>query len=304
MILDLILFSQSAPISIAVKPGQKNTPGLIHGIMSEMINEDFLNWLYKTSVQDADKICMAIHEDQIPESETAIRNFSDLTASVFFNSRYFTFNGYPVIMVFAKGENENQSESVKNVRGELNSFFQYLGYDEYYYCYLVKDQGIIDTNLPATLGFFNRLEHKEKLESWYPAFLEREGDFRKLVLFIKDHKETEWDVYSEMEGIEHEYKKTNPHLFNLIETRMRFGRKLEENEIRVQGLRKELESKEAYVSNLQIPQTDLKKVVDFYYYEYEILPLWYKRLGHILKVISGKRNFKSLFNEKVKKYKD
>jgi hypothetical protein len=46
------------------------------------------------------------------------------------------------------------------------------------------------------------------------------------------------------------------------------------------------------------------EIAKFYKNEYEILPLWYKRIGHILKVIMGKRSFRSLFNDKVKKYKD
>jgi len=46
------------------------------------------------------------------------------------------------------------------------------------------------------------------------------------------------------------------------------------------------------------------KIRKFYHYEYEILPLWYKRLGHVIKVLMGKRSFKSLFNDNIKKYKD
>ena len=42
---------------------------------------------------------------------------------------------------------------------------------------------------------------------------------------------------------------------------------------------------------------------NYYNDEYEVLPLWYKRLGHIVKVLIGKRTFKSLFNGNVKKYK-
>lgn len=45
-------------------------------------------------------------------------------------------------------------------------------------------------------------------------------------------------------------------------------------------------------------------VIDWYHKEYEILPLWYKRFGHILKVLLGKRTFKSLYRDDVKKYKD
>lgn len=36
----------------------------------------------------------------------------------------------------------------------------------------------------------------------------------------------------------------------------------------------------------------------YYNKEYEVLPVWYKRFGHILKFIMGKRNFKSLFYNK------
>ena len=35
-------------------------------------------------------------------------------------------------------------------------------------------------------------------------------------------------------------------------------------------------------------------VIDWYKKEYEVLPLWYKRFGHIIKVLTGKRAFKSL----------
>jgi hypothetical protein len=47
----------------------------------------------------------------------------------------------------------------------------------------------------------------------------------------------------------------------------------------------------------------IMEITEFYKYEYEILPLWYKRLGHIIKVLMGKRTLKSLFSDRVKKYK-
>jgi hypothetical protein len=37
------------------------------------------------------------------------------------------------------------------------------------------------------------------------------------------------------------------------------------------------------------------EIKGWYHREYEALPLWYKRLGHIIKVLTGKRTFKSLF---------
>jgi hypothetical protein len=53
---------------------------------------------------------------------------------------------------------------------------------------------------------------------------------------------------------------------------------------------------------LELQKKNLGQALDWYHYEYEILPLWYKQLGHILKVMMGKRTFRSLFNDRAKKY--
>lgn len=49
---------------------------------------------------------------------------------------------------------------------------------------------------------------------------------------------------------------------------------------------------------------EINRIKKYYRQEYEILPGWYKRFGHIIKVLMGKRSFRSLFNDNVKKYKD
>ncbi|HLI93598.1 MAG TPA: hypothetical protein VKU83_08315 [Puia sp.] len=51
-------------------------------------------------------------------------------------------------------------------------------------------------------------------------------------------------------------------------------------------------------------QNEVEYILRFYRNEYEILPLWYKRLGHIIKVLQGKRSFRSLYDKSVKKYKE
>lgn len=42
---------------------------------------------------------------------------------------------------------------------------------------------------------------------------------------------------------------------------------------------------------------DANKIREWYEKEYEVLPIWYKRFGHIIKVVTGKRKFKSLFKK-------
>lgn len=55
---------------------------------------------------------------------------------------------------------------------------------------------------------------------------------------------------------------------------------------------------------LSLQKEERANGLKWYYNEYEILPGWYKKFGHILKVMMGKRTLKSLFSDKVKKYKD
>ena len=52
----------------------------------------------------------------------------------------------------------------------------------------------------------------------------------------------------------------------------------------------------------KVQEKEYYEVLDWYHQQYEILPLWYKQLGHVIKVITGKRSFRSLFDDKVKKY--
>ncbi|HWB90206.1 MAG TPA: hypothetical protein VG605_00075 [Puia sp.] len=58
------------------------------------------------------------------------------------------------------------------------------------------------------------------------------------------------------------------------------------------------------LAELSSKHDEVDYILRFYKNEYEILPLWYKRFGHIIKVLQGKRSFRSLYDKKVKKYKD
>ena len=41
------------------------------------------------------------------------------------------------------------------------------------------------------------------------------------------------------------------------------------------------------------------EILAWYQREYEVLPIWYKKFGHIIKVLKGKRTLKSLFKKKI-----
>lgn len=53
----------------------------------------------------------------------------------------------------------------------------------------------------------------------------------------------------------------------------------------------------------KVGEQEYYDITTWYHNEYEVLPLWFKRLGHIVKAFTGKRSFRSLFTDNVKKGK-
>ena len=48
-------------------------------------------------------------------------------------------------------------------------------------------------------------------------------------------------------------------------------------------------------NQIDIERNRANAILEWYRKEYEILPRWYKKFGHVIKVFKGKRTFKSLF---------
>jgi hypothetical protein len=44
---------------------------------------------------------------------------------------------------------------------------------------------------------------------------------------------------------------------------------------------------------IALKEKETEKILAFYHNEYEVLPLWYKRFGHIIKIITGHRKIKN-----------
>ena len=113
------------------------------------------------------------------------------------------------------------------------------------------------------------------------------------------------DVIQNAEAI---IQSDRPLIYGLIRENTSLKGEKQQLASKIELLQEQLASSDNYRFNYNLPEPGFKKQVEelvtFYKNEYEILPLWYKRLGHIIKVIMGKRTFRSLFNDNVKKYKD
>ena len=57
-------------------------------------------------------------------------------------------------------------------------------------------------------------------------------------------------------------------------------------------LKIELQNHKKYLE-IALNQKETENILDFYHKQYEVLPLWYKRFGHLIKIILGKRKFKN-----------
>ena len=109
-------------------------------------------------------------------------------------------------------------------------------------------------------------------------------------------------IYSKKQA-EVEFKKALPYKYKLLHKYERLETEIPILEKRIIELEEELKNQKSYLQIIK-EEDEANKINNFYYYEYEILPLWYKKMGHLLKVFTGKRNFRSLFDNNVKKYKD
>lgn len=95
---------------------------------------------------------------------------------------------------------------------------------------------------------------------------------------------------------EKEFKQKNPALETLVLTNRTL--KEQNNLLSEQNnyLKRELDHYKVFNKQLK-EQDESENILRFYHKEYEQLPLWYKRFGHILKILTGKRKLSSLYKK-------
>jgi len=300
MIFDFIFLSDPNPGFASYS--EKGTD-LIAGYVLEEINSQFFNFFFDPAIYKKEQRFCAALQSQVFEQRPGnnIDFFSESLAPLLFNSSYFTVNGNPLIIILA----DDDPGRLQTVWEILANVFKYLGYDNFYYCFIDKSAStLIKTNMAIDLTIYDPKLKEHDIKTWYSHLLEECGISRRLIFFFQPVSGSPTSVRSQLMNVEAEFRGKHPYVFSLLEDGADLGKRLEQYEISIQGLQKEIESRDAYISNLNIPETTLKRLSDFYHNEYEILPLWYKRFGHLIKVLMGKRSFRSLFDDKVKKYKD
>jgi hypothetical protein len=154
---------------------------------------------------------------------------------------------------------------------------------------------------------FYLINNLEIIEDAYYNFLRTSMNSNKQIIISNDsYKEDIDHIITKLENAENRLQINDPAIYNLLELNKKTGQSIESLNDRIRYYQEALEVKKSGASTAY--DSDYRKkiidIVEFYHYEYEILPSWFKKFGHIIKVLIGKRSFRSLFNDNVKKYKD
>ena len=116
------------------------------------------------------------------------------------------------------------------------------------------------------------------------------------------------EILNTLEEAETDVRENFPQVYNLLNENMSLKIKERDLHTDLVLIQEQLDSLNNYHLYHNLSESrykrQIKELLRFYKNEYEILPTWYKRFGHIVKVIAGKRTFRSLFDDNVKKYKD
>jgi hypothetical protein len=177
----------------------------------------------------------------------------------------------------------------------------------------------VDFNHPnthmSTIPFFYLNDAQlsgQEFYDWYLSKLESSNSILHLFCRYANTEEAV-KIIQGKKNAENRIKNETPLLFKSIQREILFSEKKHQLELIIQDLKADLSSKNEYLEflrgknlNGKLDEMDMlssMKIKKFYHQEYEVLPLWYKRFGHILKVFLRKRTFRSLFTDKTTNYK-
>lgn len=154
----------------------------------------------------------------------------------------------------------------------LNTFKDWVANNESYYLDLFLEHQQLNSD-------YLRLENENKKLRFridnYNDYLKllRETAIWHVEEYHRIHNEKQWVVQQSLAG-----NKTGAPLSKTFDSNTTLPANIEEK------------------NELEYLKANRDNILNWYLKEYESLPLWYKRLGHVIKVMLGKRSIKSLYH--------
>ncbi|QHL85950.1 hypothetical protein GU926_00220 [Nibribacter ruber] len=206
-----------------------------------------------------------------------------------------------VIFYFIPPVVHSAVEAWVHFRNALNGSFIKQGFTEVIFkpIHLLQQQqqGVLLTDFNS---IHLPLSEEDLHETYYQALLQK-GIIGGSLLVL--HKPLE--TFKVIEAIacktEIEFGKAEEVTYTLMMQNLTLQKKVKKLEELYVASTKELNNQKEYLT-IYHSKSESLGINEFYFHEYEVLPLWYKRLGHIIKVMTGRRTFQSLYDKNAKKY--
>ena len=267
------------------------TSGQQHGCISLLVSarEQLTTYYRYCSINAGIPFSLTIQVDKLPDQSF----LNDITAFLFLPAFYRRFNRR-ILSLLGKDKN-----LVQKTKDALNAAAQHHGIELHQFC-LEPDHSMEQNEIKngSTVLFTSAARFLTYFASTIGRNLST-GNY----YFVQDAQAGYPALIEETMAVQQKFAKTNEEIFSLAlllkdanDEKMRLQQQL----LLVQT---ELEN---YKTHLEVLKSghQAKELQDYYNHEYEILPTWFKRLGHIVKVVMGKRRFQSLFSDTTKKNTD
>jgi hypothetical protein len=231
----------------------------------------------------------------LPGKNSQSQNLTDAyienIIALFFQPSYYLTNGKPVVFI---SDDARNSEFIEKLSEKSVNQGLHLS--------ILKTKSVKGTDHKGSQFAYAvtsaDIDYDALVEGWLSLFLENKNPGEIHFLFEKNDP----DLLGIVSGLREKE-------LSLFKTRhYKFASIAYHQQALIDKYKGELDIKKSVEKNMQNYLSLQKKQtadnVEWYHNEYEILPTWYKRIGHVIKVFMGKRTFRSLFSDKVKKYND
>lgn len=270
----------------------KINPASIHLI------ESFYKKLFLSSGNNS--FCLLIElNSEIKKVDEQFATIIELLVSFSFHSKYVkTSQGNPFFLF------EIDLPDADNYISTIRKAFNDQGYKD------IEVIKVYNKSTPASKDearsvYFSVNENMDSLCSEYTNSIKQLTSGSPLFFFMNDSRSFP-ELLDRIEKTETMIHESMPQTYSLLKENALLKVKQHELILEMELLQEQLNSLSNYRlhhSADSMYKRQITELLNFYKNEYEILPIWYKRFGHIVKVLTGKRTFRSLFDKKASKYR-
>jgi hypothetical protein len=246
--------------------------------------------------------CLLIEVNSRPMELPQLERYAENAVAFAYHANYLNRSFNTPFLIFT-----HAGDSLPHIIAAFRKKFQAQGFADIEYTIIPGDNRFPDSPDAERSVVISQTDAEPPIADAYASLFAGQQADENILLIYFSSTEQLTGLISELTKAEARLADTSPIVHSLLSRnaalKKEHARLLTEKGL----LKEELGSLKNYYSFYNLPESGYRKkvneLVEFYKYEYEILPLWYKRFGHLIKVLTGKRTFRSLFNDNVKKYK-